>query len=103
MKFKLKKGDNVIVTAGKSRGKQGKVVKVFPLANKVVVGGVNLVKRRERSRREGKKGQVLEKAAPLHASNVQIFCAGCGKGGRIGYKLEKNAKVRICRRCEREI
>ena len=103
MKFKLKKGDNVIVTAGKSRGKQGKVVKVFPSDNKVVVEGVNLVKKRERARREGKKGQVLEKASPLHASNVQIFCTGCGKGGRTGYKLEKNAKVRICRRCKLEI
>jgi len=103
MKFKLKKGDKVIVVAGKARGQQGKIARVFPGENKVVIEGINLVKKRERSRREGKKGQVLEKAAPLDASNVQIFCAGCGKGGRVGYKLEQNAKIRICRRCKREI
>lgn len=103
MKLKLKKGDKVIVTAGKARGQQGKIVRVLPRDNKVIIEGINLVKKRERSRREGKKGQVLEKAAPLDASNVQILCPGCGKGGRVGYKSEQNVKMRICRRCQREI
>jgi large subunit ribosomal protein L24 len=103
MKLKIKKGDNVIVSAGKSLGKQGKVVRVLPTDSKVIVEGVNLRKRREKPRREGQKGQVLEAATPIHISNVELWCASCAKGVRVGYKMTGKTKVRICRSCEKEI
>ena len=66
----IKKGDNVKVLVGKDKGKSGKVVRAFPKANKVLVEGINLKKRHQKSRRQGAKGQVVDVAAPIHASNV---------------------------------
>ena len=101
--MKIKKGDNVIVLAGKSRGVKGKVAKAFPATDKVIVEGANLSKRRQRPRKQGEKGQVIERAMPLPVSNVALFCSACGKGARVGYKVSGTNKVRICRSCEREI
>jgi len=71
MKLQIKTGDEVIVIAGKNKGKKGKVVQTLPLLNRVVVEGVNMTKRHMRSRRAEDKGQVIEFAMPIHASNVQ--------------------------------
>jgi large subunit ribosomal protein L24 len=69
--MKIKKGDNVIVIAGASKGKKGKVVKSFPLLNKVVVEGVNMRKKAHKSRKKGDLSQILEVAMPIHVSNVK--------------------------------
>jgi large subunit ribosomal protein L24 len=69
-KFQLKTGDVVIVTTGKEKGKQGKVLQAFPRLNRVVVEGVRLSKRHLRTRKEGEKGQIVEVSMPIHASNV---------------------------------
>lgn len=69
-KFQLKTGDVVIVTAGKDKGKQGKILQAFPKLNRVVVEGVRLTKRHLRTRKEGEKGQIVEISMPIHASNV---------------------------------
>lgn len=69
--MKIKKGDNIIVIAGKDKGKKGKVVEAFPREDLVVVEGVNMRKKHERPRRTGQKGQIIEFAAPLHVSNVK--------------------------------
>ena len=101
--MKIKKGDNVIVLAGKSRGVKGKVARSLPADNKVIVEGANIAKRRQKPRKQGEKGQVLERAMPIAISNIALFCSACGKGVRVGYKLTGKQKVRICRSCEREI
>jgi large subunit ribosomal protein L24 len=68
--MKIKKGDNVIILAGKERGKKGKVVKSLPKENKVIVEGLNLVKRHQKPRRSGEQGSVIDRAMPIHVSNV---------------------------------
>lgn len=100
----IKKGDNVIVIAGKNKGKKGKVARVLRDLDRVVVEGVNLMKRRIRSRRAGEKGQVVDVAAPLHASNVMLFCEKCGAGRRIRKEINKKGdKVKVCVKCGKEI
>ena len=100
--LKIKKGDTVIVTAGKDRTKTGKVLKVFPAVSRLVVEGINLHKRRERSRRAGKPGQTIEAPAPLAASKVMIVCPDCGRGRRVGHKIDGDKKLRVCRKCGHE-
>ena len=100
--MKIRKGDNVVVMAGQYRRKGGKVLKVFPASERLVVEGVNLRKRRERSRRAGKPGQVIEAPAPIAAAKVMLKCAQCGRGRRIGYRLEGAEKLRVCRTCGNE-
>lgn len=97
--MKIKTGDKVIVLSGKSRGHQGKVTHAFPSSQRVIVEGANLGKRRIRPRKQGEKGQTLERAMPLHVSNVAVHCAGCGRGVRVAYKLEAGKKIRVCRSC----
>lgn len=99
--MKLKKGDNVVVMVGKDRGREGKILRVWPREseNKVVVEGVNLFKRRLRPKKAGEKGQVVSVAYPLAAAKVMIKCLRCARGVRVGYRLEGSKKLRICRRC----
>ncbi|HQF40842.1 MAG TPA: 50S ribosomal protein L24 [Candidatus Paceibacterota bacterium] len=101
--MKLKKNDNVIVIAGKDKGKKGKIVRIFPVDGRVIVEGLNLRKKRQRPKKQGEKGQTLEMAHPLEVSNVQLFCASCGKGVRVGAKIGGKKKIRICRGCGKEI
>lgn len=102
--MKVKKGDNVMIITGKDRGKNGKILNVFLQKNRVVVEGLNLVKKRVRPRKQGEKGQTINMPASLNASNVMIICKNCGKNTRIGYKiLEDKNKIRICRKCGEEI
>ncbi len=107
--MKIKKGDNVIVLTGKSRGVKGKVARAMPASGRVIVEGANIAKCRQRPRKQGEKGQVLERAMPMAVSNVALLCSHCNKGVRVGYKITNNpkgrasSKVRICRACEREI
>ena len=98
----IRKNDNVIVTTGKDRGKRGRVLKVLPEKNRVIVEGVNFIKRHTKPNpQRGVKGGVMEREAPLHASNVQVVCPDCGRATRIGRKiLGDGRKVRICRKCE---
>jgi large subunit ribosomal protein L24 len=98
----VRKNDNVLVTTGKDRGKRGRVLKVLPANNRVVVEGVNMIKRHTKPNPQRQiKGGLVEREAPLHASNVQVVCPECGKATRIGRKvLGDGRKVRICRKCE---
>ena len=98
----IRKNDNVVVTTGKDRGKRGRVVRVVAEKNRVVVEGVNIMKRHTRANpQKNVKGGVVEREAPLHASNVQLVCPECGEPTRIGKKiLGDGRKVRICRKCE---
>ena len=98
----VRRNDNVVVTAGRDRGKQGRVLKVVPDRNRVVVEGVNVIKRHTRPNPQRNiKGGIIEREASLHASNVQLVCPECSKMTRIGHKiLGDGRKVRICRKCE---
>ena len=98
MKLKLKKGDKVIVTTGKDKGKTGEITTVFPKENKVIVGGVNMVKRHTKPSQES-AGGIISKEMPIHVSNVALVDPKTGKATRIGYKVEKDGrKVRIAKK-----
>jgi large subunit ribosomal protein L24 len=98
----IRKNDNVVVVTGKDRGKRGRVLKVVAEKNRLLVEGVNLIKRHTKANpQKNVKGGVVEREAALHASNVQVVCPECGKPTRIGKKiLGDGRKVRICRKCE---
>ena len=98
----VRKNDSVVVITGKDRGKRGRVLKVLPAKNRLIVEGVNVIKRHTKPNPQRNiKGGVVEREAPLHASNVQLVCPECGKPTRIGRKiLGDGRKVRICRKCE---
>ena len=102
MAMSIRKNDQVVVRAGKDRGKRGRVLSVLPEKNRVIVEGVNLIKRHTKPNpQKNVKGGVVEREAALHASNVQIVCPECGKPTRIGKKiLDDGRKVRICRKCD---
>jgi large subunit ribosomal protein L24 len=98
----VRRNDTVVVIAGKDRGKRGRVLKVLPEKNRVVIEGVNFVKRHTRPNpSRNVKGGIVEREAPLHASNVQVVCPECGARTRIGRRLLGDGrKVRVCRKCE---
>ena len=97
-KFKIHKDDTVQVIAGKDKGKTGNVVRVLPAKNAVIVSGINIVKKAMRKRSQQDQGGIAEIEAPLNISNVAIVCKKCGPT-RIGYKLDGDKKVRVCRKC----
>jgi len=101
--MRIKKGDNVIVITGKDKGKKGKVVKALPTVDRVVVEGVNIKKKHMKPKKSGQKGQIVEMAAPLHVSNVQIVDPKEGKPTRIGMKIVGGKKVRISKRSGAEL
>jgi len=98
----VRKNDNVVVVAGKDRGKRGRVLRVVPDKNRVVVEGVNFIKKHTRPNpQKNVKGGIVEREAALHASNVQIVCPECGAPTRIGRQLLGDGrKVRNCRKCD---
>jgi len=93
--MKIKKGDSVIVTAGKNKGKTGVIARAFPLLGKVLIDGVNVVKRHQKARRGGAKGQVIEKAMPINVSNVMIVDPKSGKPTRVTILREEGKRVRV--------
>jgi len=101
--MKIKKNDQVLIISGKDKGKKGKVLEVFPVAQKIVVENINLVKKHRRPRRQGEKGQVIEIPKPLHISNVKLICPKCGEPARLGYKITGVDKLRVCKKCRQEI
>jgi len=101
--MKIHKGDTVLIISGKDRGKKGKVLAVLPKAGKILVEGINFKKKHQRPRKQGEKGQIIEKLAPLFASSVKLVCPKCGQGTRVGHQFFEKKKSRICRKCGQEI
>lgn len=102
--MKIKKGDNVLISAGKDRGKKGKVSQVFPSEKKIVVENINKMIRHVKPKREGEKGQRIEFFAPIDVSNVMLICPKCGKTTKVGFKIAKGKeKQRICKKCNEAI
>ncbi len=99
-KIHVKKGDVVMVVTGKNAGKKGKILEVIPKKNRVVVEGVNIVKRHTRPTQKMPQGGIVEKEAPIASSNVMIFCPKCNGPRRINKEiLANNKKVRVCNKC----
>jgi large subunit ribosomal protein L24 len=102
--MKIRKEDNVLVIAGKNKGKKGKVRFVFPDDGRVLVEGVNMIKTHSRAKAQVRQAGIIEREAPINLSNVMIICNRCNKPARIGFKrLEDGRKVRICRSCKEVI
>ncbi len=100
MKLNVRKGDKVVVITGKDAGKQGKIIEVDPKRNRVIVEGVNVVKRHSRPTRKLPQGGIQEKEAPISRSNVMLICGRCHKPTRVGKRiLDDGSKVRICKKC----
>ena len=97
--MKIKKGDIVKIMAGKGKGKTGKVAKVIPSEEKIIVEGMNIKKKNIRPKKQGQKGHIASISAPFYASNAMIICSSCGKTTRTGYKLEGEKKTRVCKKC----
>lgn len=98
--MKLKKADNVKVIKGKDKGKTGKIEKVLPKENKVLIANVNLYKRHLKARSQGQPSEIITLTKPLAASSVVLICPKCKKQTRVGYRIEKNKKSRICKKCK---
>lgn len=102
--MKVRKNDTVLVVAGKDKGKKGKVRKAMPRDQKVIVEGVNMIKRHSRARRAARQAGIIELEAPIHVSNVMLICSKCNKPTRVCYRfLEDGRKVRICCSCDEVI
>jgi large subunit ribosomal protein L24 len=97
-KFKLRKEDNVKVIAGKDKGKSGRILKILRDKDRVLVEGVNIVKKAKKKRNQQDRGGIIEVEAAIHSSNLMIICKKCGPT-RLGYKLDGKNKTRVCRKC----
>lgn len=101
----VRKNDTVMVVSGNSLGKQGKVLKLFPEKSRLIIEGVNIVKRHSRPSQKNPQGGVVQKEAPIHLSNVMVVCPKCGKATRVGHAPVKDAtsgkekKMRVCKHC----
>jgi large subunit ribosomal protein L24 len=98
--MKIRKNDNVLVITGKDRGKKGKVRFAYPKKQRLIVEGVNFIKKHSKARGAARQAGIIDLEAPLHVSNVMLVCDKCSKPARIGFRtLEDGRKVRFCRAC----
>lgn len=98
--MKIRKNDTVLVVAGKDKGKKGKVRRTFPNEDKIIVEGINMIKRHSRARRAARQAGIIEREAPIHVSNVMLLCTKCSQLTRVGFRfLENGKKARICQAC----
>jgi large subunit ribosomal protein L24 len=108
-KMNIKKGDTVLVLTGKDKGKQGVVSRALPQVNKVVVEGLNMVKKHVKSQgqTQTRQGGVIDKAMPLQVSNTMLICSECGKPTRVAHERrtinDKERSVRVCKKCHKVI
>lgn len=99
IKLHVKKGDTVVVLSGKDKGKQGKIITSMPDKGKVIVEGVNKVKRHSKPSLKVPNGGIIAKEMPLHACKVQLVCPACNKPTRIAHKEVAGKNVRVCKKC----
>jgi large subunit ribosomal protein L24 len=98
--MKIRKNDTVLVITGKDRGKTGKVRFAYPKKERVLVEGVNFIKRHMRARGQDRQAGIIEREAPIHVSDVMLLCNKCNHPTRVGFRfLEDGKKVRVCRSC----
>ncbi|HKC14412.1 MAG TPA: 50S ribosomal protein L24 [Patescibacteria group bacterium] len=101
--MKLRKGDSVKVVSGKDKGKVGKIEKIYPKENKILVEGVNQYKRHLKSRAQNQKSEIVTLTKPLPVAAVSLICPKCNKTTRVGFRVEKGKKEMFCKKCEKAI
>ena len=101
--MKLKKGDSVKIVLGKDKGKTVKIERILPKIEKVLVTGVNQYKRHMKARAQGLSSEIVTVTKPLAGTNVALICPHCKLQTRIGFRVEKNGKIRVCRKCDKKI
>ena len=97
--MRIKKGDNVQVLFGNDKGKTGEVLEVNPKADKIIVKDVNIRKKHVKARRQGEESGIISVECPIPTSKVNVVCSKCGKTTKVGYSVEKDQKVRVCKKC----
>ena len=108
-KMNIKKGDTVLITTGKDKGKRGTVSRALPQVNKIIVEGINIAKKHIKAQGQTRQGGVIEKAMPLQVSNAMLICTECGEPTRVGHERrpvgadQKVRVVRICKKCHKVI
>ena len=105
--MKIKKDDLVLITSGKDKGRKGKVAATFQKGEKIVIDGLNIIKKNIKPKKEGEKGKIVEVPRPIDVSNVKLICSVCKKPTRVSYKIKedgkKKKKVRVCKKCNAEV
>ncbi|MDD2371763.1 MAG: 50S ribosomal protein L24 [Firmicutes bacterium] len=99
----VKKGDKVEIISGKDKKKTGKVLVAYPKTGKVLVEGVNLIKKHTKGTQKNPQGGIIEKEAAFDASNVLLYCPACKRGVRYGQKIDGDKKTRVCKKCGKEL
>ena len=99
----IKKNDTVIVLSGKSKGKKGEVITAMPKENKVIVEGVNVATCHVKARKQTDVSGIVKREIPIRVDKVQLYCSNCKKGVRVGYTVDGDKKVRVCKKCGKEI
>ena len=97
--MRIKKGDTVQVLSGNDKGKKGEVLQVMPKDSKIVVKGVNVRKKHIKPRKQGEEGGIISVEVAIPSSKANVVCSKCGKATKVGYKVEKDEKVRVCKKC----
>ena len=96
----IKKGDKVLILKGRDKGKSGKVLRVRTAEGKIIVEGLNLVKKNAKAKKQGEKGQIISTSAPITVSKVMLICSTCGKPTRVSSRITGDKKERICKKCK---
>ena len=102
-KLNVKKEDTVVVISGKDKGKQGKVMAAYPEQERIVVQNVNMIVRHTKPRKQGEQGGRINKEGTINASNVMLICPKCSKATRVGHAYDGDKKVRVCKKCGKNI
>ena len=97
--MRIKKGDTVQVMSGNDKGKKGEVLEIIPKTEKLIVKGVNIRKKHVKPRKQGEEGGIIPVECSIHSSKVSVVCPKCGKLTRVGYVMEGDTKVRVCKKC----
>lgn len=101
--MKIKKGDKVKVTTGKDKGRQGVVERVYGKSSKLLITGINQYKRHVKKNDNMPQGGIVDVPRPIDVEKVMLICPKCSKLTRVGYRIEKNKKIRVCRKCKSKI
>ena len=101
--MKIKKGDTVEVLSGNDRGKRGEVLEVIPKKDKIIVKGINVRKKHIKPRKQGEEGGIIPAECAIYSSKVNVVCPKCKKPVKVGYIIEKDEKVRVCKKCGAKI
>jgi large subunit ribosomal protein L24 len=99
----IKKNDKVRIIAGKDKGKEGRVLRSYPVSQRIVVEGANFITKAQRPTQKNPQGGILTREGTIHVSNVMLICPSCGEATRIGRKREDGVRLRVCKKCGKQV